>query len=76
MVRAAMIGSKPENSRCEPAQLDKYKNALSTYICIKVAPGIPQCLLGALVFEQPKPSGTFTYMRTLGILFKVKKSNN
>lgn len=43
-----MIGSKPENSRCEPAQLDKYKNALSTYICIKVTPGIPHCLWGGL----------------------------
>lgn len=48
---------------------------LPTFV-LKLPQGYPSAYGGALVFEQPKPSGTFTYMRTLGILFKVKKSNN
>ena len=71
-----MIGSKPENSRCEPAQLDKEKKCtlLPTFV-LRLPRGYPSDW-GDLAYEHPKPSGTFTCIRTLGVLFKVKESND
>lgn len=38
-----VIGNKPENARCESAQLDRLKK-MCTSVSMVVAPGVPRCL--------------------------------